>query len=92
MANDDKAKKDGAETPELSAPPEKTETVKTPATESVPTAPADKGQSYTGKNSILKWIIIYLVIGAVIYGAWYYFSVAQNSGASTDSTTSGLYQ
>jgi hypothetical protein len=59
--------------------------------ETVP-APADKGQGYSGKSSVLKWIVIYLIIGAVVYGAWYYFSKGRGSDATTSTTTDSLYQ
>jgi hypothetical protein len=59
------------------------------ATDTIP-SPADKEPAYTGKNSVLKWILIYVVIGAIIYGVWYYFSQSRSTSA-TDAQTNSLY-
>lgn len=59
------------------------------ATDTIP-SPADKGPAYGGKNSVLKWVLIYIVIGAIIYGVWYYFSQSRSTSAN-DSQTNSLY-
>lgn len=33
-----------------------------------------------GKRSLWQWIIIYLIIGAIIYGLVYYFFLSNNTG------------
>lgn len=38
------------------------------------------GQKSYGKRPIWQWILIYVVIGAVLYGAFYYFVLAKKGG------------
>ncbi len=54
---------------------------------------AEEEKSGYGKRPIWQWILIYLVIGAVVYGLIYYFVFAKNgksynygSGASNNSS------
>lgn len=38
-----------------------------------------------GKRPLWQWILIYLVIGAVVYGVIYYFILASRGGATSSS-------
>lgn len=38
------------------------------------------GKSAYGKRPLWQWILLYLVIGAIIYGAVYYFVFAKKGG------------
>jgi len=42
-----------------------------------------------GKKPLWQWIVIYLIIGAIVYGAIYYFVFANKGGGygGTHSTT-----
>ena len=40
-----------------------------------------KGYSY-GKKPLWQWIVIYLIIGAIVYGLIYYFVIAKKGGYS----------
>lgn len=40
-----------------------------------------------GKRPLWQWIVLYVVIGAVIYGAVYYFFIAKKGGYSNNSTS-----
>jgi len=46
-----------------------------------------KGYGY-GKRPMWQWIVIYLVIGALVYGVVYYFFLAKKGGYSTPSSGS----
>lgn len=39
-----------------------------------------------GNRPIWQWVLIYLVIGAVVYGLIYYFVFAKKGGYNTGST------
>lgn len=41
---------------------------------------------YYGKRPLWHWIIIYLIIGAIVYGAVYYFVFAKRSGTPNKSS------
>lgn len=41
---------------------------------------------YGGKRPLWQWIIIYLVIGAILYGLIYYFVFAKGGGSYTPPT------
>ncbi|MBI4090191.1 MAG: hypothetical protein HY421_02195 [Candidatus Kerfeldbacteria bacterium] len=49
------------------------------------TSPPQKPSGY-GKRPLWQWIVIYLIIGAVVYGAIYYFAIAKKGGYGADST------
>ncbi|MBI4426035.1 MAG: hypothetical protein HY567_00495 [Candidatus Kerfeldbacteria bacterium] len=57
-------------------------------------APSQNPSGY-GKRPLWQWIVIYLVVGGVIYGAIYYFAIAKKGGYGTDSgntnTSRSLY-
>lgn len=36
-----------------------------------------------GKRPLWQWVLIYLIIGAVIYGLIYYFLIANKGGGTT---------
>lgn len=40
----------------------------------------DKGYGY-GKRPLWQWILLYVVIGGIIYGLIYYFVLAKNSNS-----------
>ncbi len=42
----------------------------------------NQGTSY-GKKSIWQWIIIYIIIGAIVYGLIYYFVLNKRGGYSS---------
>ena len=75
----DEISKDKAEMPEKmdkdSKSPMKEESTSTPS------------KSYGGKSSMMKWLLIYVVIGLVVYGAWYYFAQSKSSTSGTTSTS-----
>lgn len=35
-----------------------------------------------GKRPLWQWVVIYLIIGAIVYGAIYYFVIAKRGGTS----------
>ncbi len=37
-----------------------------------------KDGSY-GKSSMWKWILIYIVLGVIVYGAYYYYAIANKT-------------
>lgn len=39
-----------------------------------------------GKRPLWQWIVLYVVIGAVVYGAVYYFFLAKKGGYSSNPT------
>ncbi len=39
-----------------------------------------------GKRPLWQWVVIYLVIGAVVYGLIYYFVIAKKGGYGAGST------
>jgi flagellar basal body-associated protein FliL len=47
---------------------------------------AEEARGY-GKRPLWQWILIYVVIGAIIYGAVYYFFLGKNGGYNTSSST-----
>lgn len=44
----------------------------------------DSNKGY-GKRPLWQWVLIYLIIGGVIYGAVYYFFLAKKGGYSSGS-------
>jgi hypothetical protein len=42
-----------------------------------------------GKRPLWQWILIYLIIGGLIYYAVYYFAFANKGGYSSTQSTSG---
>ena len=44
------------------------------------------GQKYYGKRPLWQWIALYVVIGVVIYGAFYYFVLAKKGGYNPSTT------
>lgn len=66
----------------------------TPAPPKVPSEqppqPMKKGY---GKRPLWQWVAIYLIVGAVVYGAIYYFAYAKKGGYSANgNTNSSGYQ
>ncbi len=45
------------------------------------TQPTTQGSGY-GKRPLWQWIVIYVVIGIVVYGLIYYFVLAKRNGGS----------
>jgi nitrite reductase (NO-forming) len=43
------------------------------------------------KRPLWQWILLYLVIGALIYGAIYYFVIAKKGGYNTQGTNNSMY-
>lgn len=41
-----------------------------------------------GKRPMWQWILIYVVIGAIVYGAIYYFVLAKKGSSNSYSSTS----
>ena len=41
---------------------------------------AEENGSYGGKRPLWQWVLIYLIIGAVVYGLIYYFVLAKRGG------------
>lgn len=37
-------------------------------------------KSYYGKRPMWQWVLIYFIIGAIVYGAIYYFFLANKGG------------
>ena len=44
-----------------------------------------------GKRPLWQWIVIYAVVGVVIYGAVYYFFLAKKGGYSSGGAQSAPY-
>lgn len=53
-----------------------------------PNQPQNKGygKGY-GKRPLWQWILIYVVVGGIIYGAVYYFAIAKKGGYDASNTT-----
>jgi len=49
---------------------------------SQPQAPATPPKKGYGKRPLWQWILIYVIIGGIVYGAIYYFAVAKKGGYS----------
>ncbi|HSX40011.1 MAG TPA: hypothetical protein VLF68_00150 [Candidatus Saccharimonadales bacterium] len=45
-----------------------------------------------GKRPLWQWIVIYLIIGAIVYGAIYYFFLSKRGGYSAPSSSSSTQQ
>ncbi len=43
------------------------------------------GKSAYGKKSLWKWVIIYVIIGVIVYGLIYYFILGKKGGYSSGS-------
>jgi flagellar basal body-associated protein FliL len=41
-----------------------------------------------GKKPVWVWVVIYLVIAAIVYGAIYYFVIAKKGGYQSNTNTS----
>lgn len=39
-----------------------------------------------GKRPLWQWVLIYVVVGGIIYGAIYYFAIAKKGGYGATST------
>lgn len=46
---------------------------------------AGKSNYGYGKRPLWQWVVIYLIIGAIVYAAIYYFVIAKRGGASSGS-------
>ena len=44
-----------------------------------------------GKRPLWQWILLYVVIGAVVYGAMYYFVFAKKDGYGSSSGSTAPY-
>lgn len=58
-----------------------------------PPPPPSKGY---GKRPLWQWVVIYVVIGGIVYGAIYYFAIAKKGGygatnSGSQNTSRGLY-
>jgi len=42
--------------------------------------PQNKPSKGYGKRPLWQWIVLYVIIGAIVYGAIYYFMTMGNSG------------
>ena len=51
-------------------------------------AETSQQKSAYGKRPLWHWILLYLVIGAILYGAFYYFVLAKKGGYSAPSSYS----
>jgi len=49
-------------------------------------AKQEKSYGY-GKRPMWQWVVIYIVIGGLIYAAFYYFILSKNSGYNPGSPT-----
>ncbi len=54
-------------------------------------ADEEKKGSY-GKRPLWQWILMYVVIGALVYGAIYYFVLAKKGGYTTENQTQNSTQ
>lgn len=64
-------------------------------TNSMNDQPGPQGKGY-GKRPLWQWIVIYVVIGGIVYGAVYYFAIAKKGGYGTtnsgnQNTSRGIY-
>jgi len=50
--------------------------------------PKPYGKSY-GKRPLWQWLVIYLIVGAIVYGAIYYFVYAKKGGYNYSNNNSG---
>ncbi len=44
----------------------------------------ESSKSSYAKRPLWQWVVIYLIIGAVVYGLIYYFVLAKNTGYGTN--------
>ncbi len=44
-------------------------------------APQKQPDSGYGKRPVWQWVVLYLVVGAIVYGLLYYFFFRGNGGA-----------
>lgn len=44
---------------------------------------ADAKKGY-GKRPMWQWILIYIVVGVILYGLIYYFVIAKNGGSNSN--------
>lgn len=51
-----------------------------------------EGKGGYGKRPLWQWILIYLIIGGIIYYAIYYFVFAKNGGGYGYGSSSGYQQ
>ena len=50
-----------------------------------------KGYGY-GKRPLWQWVVLYLIVGAVAYGAIYYFVIAKKGGYNPNQDSSPYYR
>lgn len=48
---------------------------------------AETKKNYYGKRPLWQWVLIYVVIGAIVYGLIYYFVLAKKGGINYGSTS-----
>lgn len=46
------------------------------------------GKGY-GKRPLWQWVLIYVVVGGIIYGAIYYFAIAKKGGYGANNQNTG---
>lgn len=49
---------------------------------SQPQAPKQKPEKGYGKRPAWQWVVLYLIVGAIVYGLVYYFFMSSGSGGS----------
>ncbi len=49
-------------------------------------------KSYYSKRPLWQWVVIYLIIGAIVYGLIYYFVFAKKGGYSYNPSSSSTQQ
>ena len=54
-----------------------------PVQQEQPKDKTDYGKGY-GKRPLWQWILLYVIVGAIVYGAIYYFVFAKNGGYNSD--------
>ncbi|MDD2823404.1 MAG: hypothetical protein PHQ59_04990 [Candidatus Daviesbacteria bacterium] len=52
----------------------------------------EENKSGYGKRPLWQWIIIYLIIGAIVYGIIYYFVFARMGRSGNNTQTPGVQQ
>lgn len=53
---------------------------------------AEEEKKGYGKRPLWQWVVIYLIVGAIIYGLFYYFVLAKRGGYTATSSSSGSTQ
>jgi hypothetical protein len=49
------------------------------------------GYGYGKKGGVWKWVIIYVIVAIVVYGAYFIYARNKSNSSSTGTTTNSIY-